>query len=69
MDVDTSSQRLQVSNIVDNVYAKYVILKGKLSSTEIQLVITDKYGKIQVYFRNILKKLVNNKKCLLNPND
>ena len=31
---DTTSQRLQASNILDNFYAKSAILKGELSSAE-----------------------------------
>ena len=34
MVVDTTSQRLQASNILDNVYAKSVILEGELSLAE-----------------------------------
>ena len=34
MDVVTTSQRLQASNILDNVYVKYVIHEEKLSSAK-----------------------------------
>ena len=72
MDVDTTSQRLQASNILDNVYSKSVILEGELSSAEMPAAVGKNYGKLQFAFnkfRNTLKILSNNKKCLLNPND
>ena len=50
MDVDTTSQRLHASNILDNVYEKSVILEGKLSSAEMQAAIGNKYGKLQIAF-------------------
>ena len=46
MDVDTTSHRLQGSNILDNVYANSVILKGELSSTEIPAVVGNNEGKL-----------------------
>ena len=63
MDVDTTSQRLQVSSILVNVYTKSVILEVVLSSAEMQPV-GNNYGKLQFAFndfQNILKKLVNTK--------
>ena len=72
MDVDTNCQRLQDRNTLNNVYAKSVILEGELSSSEMQAIIGNNYGKLQFAFnsfRHILKKHSNNKKCLLNPND
>ena len=59
MDVDTTNQRLQASDILDNVYAKSVILKGELSSVEMQAAVGNKYGKLHFVFnrfRHILKK-------------
>ena len=32
MDVDTTSERLQASNIIDTFYTTFVILEGELSS-------------------------------------
>ena len=72
IDVDSTSERLHASNILDNVYEKSVILEGKLSSAEMQAHTGNIYGNLQFafqYFRNILDKLANYKKCLLNPND
>ena len=72
MDVDTTSPRLQASNILDNVYANSVILDGESSSLEMQAVVGNNYEKLQSAFNNflnILKKLANNKKYLINPND
>ena len=71
MDVVTTIKRLQSSSILDNVYAKSVILEAGLSSAEIQAAVGNNYGKLQFAFINIwiiLKKLADNKKCLLNPN-
>ena len=36
MDADSTSQRLQASNILDNVYVKSVIQEGELSSAQMQ---------------------------------
>ena len=72
MDVDTISQTLQGNKILESVYAKTVSLEGELSSAEMQAAVFNNYGKIQSGFVNIeifWKKLDNNKKCLLNPND
>ena len=73
MDVDTTCQRLQANNILNNVYAKYVILERELSSVELQAALGNNYGKLQFAFNNfqniLKKKLANNKKCLLNPKD
>ena len=69
MDVDTTSQKLQASNILDYVYTKSVIMEGELSSAEMQDVVVNNYGEIQSafnHFRIILKKLASNKKWLLN---
>ena len=47
MDVDTISQTSQeASTILDNVYTKFVILDGQLSSTDIQAAVYNNYGKI-----------------------
>ena len=59
MNVDTTSQKLQSSNILDNVYATSVILEKELSSAEMQTVVGNNYGKLQSAFnnfQNILKK-------------
>ena len=42
MDVDISSQRLQASVILSNVYAKSVNMEGELSSAEMQAAVGDK---------------------------
>ena len=58
MDVDTTSQKLQANNILDDVYAKSVNLEGELSSAEMQADVSNNYGKLQSAFnkfRNILK--------------
>ena len=47
MDVDTTSQRLQASNILDNVYTTYVILEGE-SSAEMQASVGNNYGQLQL---------------------
>ena len=60
MDVDTTSQRLQTSNIPNIVYTTSVILKGELSSAEMQAAVCNNYGKIQSTLNNfqmILEKL------------
>ena len=68
MGFDTTSERLQDSNILDNVYATYVILGGELFSAEIRAAVGNNYGKLQFAFnkfQNIMNiKLSNNKKCL-----
>ena len=46
MDVENINQRLQASNILDNVYAKFVILEGDLSSAEIQAAVGNNYGNL-----------------------
>ena len=59
MDIDTTSQRLQTSNIFDNVYATSVILEGELFSAEKQATVGNNGGKLQSIFnnfQNILKK-------------
>ena len=40
MDVDTNSQTLQTNKTLDNVYAKSVILEGKMSSVEMQAAVS-----------------------------
>ena len=74
MDVDTTSQRLQASNILDNFYTTSVILEGELYSIEMQAVdaVGNNHGKLLLTFntyRNLLKKLAINKKFLLHPKD
>ena len=59
MYVDTTSERLRTSNILDNVYATSVILERELSSAEMQAVVGINYGKLQFSFnnfQNIMKK-------------
>ena len=65
MHAVTTSQRLYI-------LAKSVILKGELSSAEMQATVGNNYGKLQFAFNNLNyfeNKLSNNKKCLLNPNN
>ena len=51
-------------------FAKSVILKVEFASEEMQAAVGNNCGKLQFnYFRNTFKKIANNKKCLLNPND
>ena len=73
MDVDTTSQRLQASNILDNVYAMSVILEGKFFSAEMQAAVGNNYEKQESAFNNfpniLKKKLASNKKCLLDAKD
>ena len=59
MYVDTTSERLQASNIIDNVCAKSVILEGDMSSAEVQAAVGNNYRKLQISFnnfQNIIKK-------------
>ena len=63
-------QRLQASNILDNFYAKYVILQGELSSAEIQAAVGKNYGKLQFpfnNFRNNFKKTYQQQKVSAKP--
>ena len=39
-------------NILDNVYARSVILEGELFSAEMQAVVGNNYGKLQFAFNN-----------------
>ena len=67
MDVDTTSQRLQASNILNNVYAKSVILEKELYLAKMQAAVSNNYRKLQFAFnkfRNILKKLAAKPKDL-----
>ena len=50
MDVGNTIQRSQASNILDNFYTKSVILKGELSSTEMQAVVSNNYVQLQYDF-------------------
>ena len=55
MDVDTTSQRLQTSDILNNVYATSVILEGLLSLAEMQADgIGNNYGKLMENYNPIL---------------
>ena len=59
MNVDTTGQRLQASNILFNFYTKSFILEGELSSAEMQAAVGNNYGKLKFAlnnFRIILKK-------------
>ena len=72
MDVDTTIQKLQASNTLDDVYTTSVILKWELSLAEMHVAVGNNYGKLQFAlsnFQKMLKEVVNNKKCLLDPND
>ena len=55
MDIDTTNQRLQASNILDKVYAITVIMEGQMSSTEMQAAVGNNYGQLLITFKNILK--------------
>ena len=55
MEVDSTSQALQASNIYENVYVKTVILEGELSSAEMQAVVSNNYGKLQSAFNSFSK--------------
>ena len=46
MNVDTTSQRLQASNILDSIYTKFVILEEELSSAEMQPAVGNNYEKL-----------------------
>ena len=70
MDVGSTSQTLQASNILNKVYATSVILKGESSLPEMQAAVGNNYGKLQFVLKNYLntlKKLVNNKKMSARP--
>ena len=74
MGVGTTSQRLKATNILDNVYAMYVILERELSSEEIQAAAGNKttmesYNPLLLTFKIFKKKLADNKNYLLDPND
>ena len=59
MFVDTTSQRLQASDILNKVCATSVILEVQLYSAEMQTAVGNNYGKLQSpfnNFQNILKK-------------
>ena len=47
MNVFINSQNLQTTNILNNFYTKYVVLKGELSSAEMQVAAGNNYGKLQ----------------------
>ena len=53
MDGDTTSQSLQASNILDNVYATSVILEGELVSADKQLLVTtmESYNSLYLTFK------------------
>ena len=51
-DVDTTSERLETSNILDNSYATSVILEGELCSTKMRAAVGNSYGKLQFAFNN-----------------
>ena len=71
MDVATYIQRLQGSNILDNVYAKSVILEGELFSAEMQAAAgKNNSKKLQSAFnnfQNILKKTCQQQKVSARP--
>ena len=58
MDVDATSETLQASNILDNVYTTFDILEGEFSSPEMQAGFSKNGGKLQIAFntfQNIMK--------------
>ena len=70
MNVDSTSQRLQTINILNNVYANPVILEGELSSLEMQASVGKNYVKLQfafINFRSILKKTCQQQKVSGKP--
>ena len=70
MDLNTTSQRLQGSNILDNVYTTSIILEGELSSLEMQTAVGNSYVKLQYLFnnyQNILKKTCQPQKVSVRP--
>ena len=71
MDVDTTSQKLQASNILDNVYPASIIIE-ELSSVKMQSAVGNNYGKLHSdfnNFQNIKKMLPTKNKYLLDPKD
>ena len=58
---DTTSQRLQAISILDIFYAKSVILEGELPSAEMQAVVSNNYGKLQLAFYNV--RIILKKTC------
>ena len=52
MDFCINSQSLQATDILDNIYIKFVIIKGELSSAETQVAAGYMYGKLQSTFKN-----------------
>ena len=52
MNVDTASQRLQTSNILDSVYVQSVILERQLFSAEIQAAVGNNCGKLLSAFNS-----------------
>ena len=52
MDVDNTSKRIHANYILNNVYAKTVILEGELSSVEIEATVVKNHGRQQSYFNN-----------------
>ena len=70
MDVNITSQRLQASNILDNVYTMSVILEGQMSSAEVQTAVGKNDGKLQFAFnnfQNILKQTCHQQKVSNRP--
>ena len=70
MYVDTTSEMLQTSNILENVYAISIILEGELYLAEMQAAVGKNYGKLQFSlnnFQNIMKKNLQTKKSIWKP--
>ena len=52
MEVDTTSQRLQASNNLNNFCTISVKMEEELSSAEMQAAVRNNYGKLQFAFNN-----------------
>ena len=60
MDVDTSSEMLQASYTLHQVYAKSIVPEVELSSAEMQAAVCNNYGKLQLL---ITFKILSKKEC------
>ena len=64
MLIGYNSQRLQASNILDNVYVKSVIQEEELSWARMQMLVGNNYAEIQPAFNNFLNNLaITNSVC------
>ena len=65
IDVENTIQRLQASKTLDNV--KSVILKWELSSAEMQVAVSNNYGKLLSAFDNFQKSWNQQQKVSAKP--